>query len=64
MGNIGQGVVVDDRLLVGVSYSYRQILVRLLDEPGPTPACRTHALGTDAPSQILQYRVLTPSRSS
>ena len=28
------------------------------------PACRTHALGTDAPSHNLQYRVLTPSRSS
>ena len=56
--------MVDDSLLVTVSYNHSQMLINLLHEPRLTPACRTHALGTDAPSQILQYRVLTPSRSS
>lgn len=40
------------------------MLIDLVRQLGRIPACITHALGTDAPSQILQYRVLTPSRSS
>ena len=56
--------MVNESLLVSVSYNHRQMLTNPLQVRGVTPACRTHALGTDAPSQILQYRVLTPSRSS
>ena len=64
VGDIRQGVVVNNGLLVSVSCSHRQMPNNLLREYVSTPACRTHALGTEAPSQILQYRVLTPSRSS
>jgi hypothetical protein len=64
MGYVGQGVMVDDSMLVGVGCGHRQMLANTLDESVSAPACRTHALGTDAPSQILQYRVLTPSFSS
>ena len=64
MGYVWQWVMVDDCMLVSVGCGHRQILANRLGELVSAPACRTHALGTDAPSQILQYRVLTPSFSS
>ena len=54
VGDIGQGIVINDSLLVSVSCGRRQMLISLLHKPVSAPACRTHALGTDAPSHILQ----------